>query len=124
MGRWHGGSREELVSVAGLAAEYADPRRGDIDRCKPVVGKTGEEVVAIRGRDGDDVLVVIAGRVDGADIVVVPIIVPGGRDKKDPRIFSRFDSRPKARSVTPSAPAVAQDMSAMVAGVLNEFNRV
>src|SRR5260221_10445213 len=82
--RGHGGPAGGQVAAVHPGALNVLARRGEIDRPGPVIRVAGEAVAAVGGGDGDDIVAVVAGRVTGAGVEIVALMVAAaiarGRD--------------------------------------------
>ncbi len=120
MGTGHGCPVKGGICVGGSADGGHDvhTRRANVDGRRPVVGKPSNVVIAVCRGDGNDVVMVIVGRVVG-ETVVVRSIVTCRSDKEDVRIFGTADRIIQCLGEASAAPTVAHDMGTHLGSIIH-----
>ena len=116
-GRGHRGAGATEVGAVRIGGEDAVTRRGDVDAGRAVAAERGQVVLGCGGRDGDDVVEVIAGGIDGKRSVVVVGLVAGGADEEVTGRESLAAGVVEGIVVGVAAPGVAADGGTVADGV-------
>ncbi len=130
MGRRDGGSGQPAVSGrhAGRghrsgrrgrqSAQDALARLGEVHRLDAVVRRQSQLIPIVRRQDRDDVVQIVAGRVDRG-VVAVERIVAGRGDEEDSLLAGGLDGVVQTLAVLGTAPGGVDDLGALGGGVLD-----